>query len=84
MFMTLAFTFKVLYGLLRSNMQYLRVGNVGLVWPFPMAKRVYLVYLGVFDVKIKLYRVYPVFNEGMGIISVMCHNKKVVFEKYRS
>ena len=28
------------------------------------------------------YRVYPFFNEIVGLISVMCHNKKIVFEKY--
>jgi hypothetical protein len=49
-----------------------------------MVKGIHLVCMGIFDVNNVLGRVYPLVNEGMGLISVMCHNKKIVFEKYRS
>jgi hypothetical protein len=42
-----------------------------------------MVCMGISDVKNGLFRIYPFANELMGLISVMCHNKKIIFEKYR-
>ena len=40
--------------------------------------------MGPVVVKVRLISVYPLFNEFAAFVSVICHNKKIVFEKFRS
>ncbi len=81
--MIVGFTLKVIRFIDRFDFQYCRIRNADLVWIGAMANGIHLVYLGFLDVQIKCFRVYPTANELVGLISVMCHNKKIVFEKYR-
>jgi hypothetical protein len=40
--------------------------------------------VGLPQVVVPTSSVYPICNELMGLVSVMCHNKKIIFEKYRA
>jgi len=38
------------------------IGDVDMVWVVDLGEIVYMVYMGIFDVKIDRFRVYPLFN----------------------
>lgn len=54
-----------------------------LVCSSDVGEGVHMVHLGLPYVLVESCRLYPFCNEMMGLISVICHNKKLVFEKYR-
>jgi hypothetical protein len=67
----------------RFDLQCGRIDPADLVCPSDVVERIYMVHMGIPDVLLWLVRLYPFCNELMGLISVICHNKKLVFEKYR-
>ena len=70
---------KVKNVLKRLNSEHNRSINAHMVCFGTLVKIVYLVCLGLFDVFMSLFRVYPFVNELMGLISVICHSKKIIF-----
>lgn len=59
-------------------------GTVSVVLPGAVAKVIHLVHLGLPLVMKHLFSVYPLANEMVAFVSVICHNKKIVFEKFRT